>query len=448
MKKDFYLVNVVIVNEGEAFHGELLVRDGWIDRVIRGESTHHELNCEVVDLGGRFLIPGVIDDHVHFREPGLTYKADILSESRAAVAGGVTSYMDMPNTVPPVLTQDLLGEKYRLAAAKSLANYSFYMGSSDDNLDEVLRTDPSRVCGVKIFMGSSTGHLTVDNPRVIESIFSRSPMLIAVHCEDDRIIQQNMLLLKGKFGDHLPDAFHSMIRNARACYSSSSQAVHLAKEHHTRLHVLHVSTGVELGLFDKDVPLENKRITSEVCVHHLWFSDVDCKRLGTRIKWNPAIKTTDDKEALFQALSDNAIDVIATDHAPHTLEEKSRDYFNAPSGAPFIQHSLVAMMEFYHQGMITIEKVVEMMCHHPAICYRLDRRGFIREGYHADLTVIGLHPGWKVDTSNIFYKCNWSPLEGQTFHSVVTYTFVNGQAVYNQGILDESVKGQRLLFTS
>jgi dihydroorotase len=447
MNKDFYLVNAMIVNEGESFHGELLIRDGWIDRITRGESTHHQGSRDVIDLEGRFLIPGVIDDHVHFREPGLTHKGDILTESRAAVAGGVTSFMDMPNTVPPVLSQDVLSEKYRLASHRSLANFSFYMGTSNNNFDEVLRTDPSKVCGIKIFMGTSTANLTVDDPAVLESFFSHSPALIAVHCEDDRIIRQNMQVFREKYGDDIPAAAHPQIRDALACYSSSSQAVSLAREHGTRLHVLHVSTAAELGLFDMDAPLEKKSITSEVCVHHLWFSDADYERLGNRIKWNPAIKSAEDKEALFRALLDNRIDVIATDHAPHTLAEKDREYINAPSGAPFVQHSLVAMMEFYHRGMISLEKVVEMMCHHPAVCFRIDRRGFIREGYHADLAVIGPHDGWTVDASNMRYKCGWSPLEGETFHSAVTHTFVNGYAVYNMGKIDESVKGRRLLFT-
>ncbi|MCX6234794.1 MAG: dihydroorotase [Bacteroidetes bacterium] len=444
--KNYHLANAQIVNEGEIFTGDLIIKDGYIYEVIRGGRPASGM-ADIIDLSGKLILPGVIDDHVHFREPGLTYKADLLSESRAAVAGGVTSFMDMPNTLPPVLTQNILEEKYTLASQKSLANYSFYMGSSNDNLDDVLRTDPLKVCGIKVFIGSSTGNLLLDDQHTLEMIFSRSPLLIAVHAEDDRIISENLRFFKEKYNDALSPDMHPLIRNAECCYQASLLAVSLAREYNTRLHILHLSTEKELQLLDKDIPLDQKMITSEVCVHYLWFSDRNYREYGNRIKWNPAIKSEDDRRALFQGLFDNSLDVIATDHSPHTLEEKNRPYLQAPSGAPFIQHALIVMLEFHHQGRISLERIVDMMCHRPAVCFTIRDRGFIREGYKADLTVIDTNCEWTIDHGNLLYKCGWSPLEGTRFHSMITHTFVNGHLVYCDGRFDESLKGERLLFS-
>jgi len=446
MTGNYRLINAYIVNEGEIFVGEIYIKDGKIDRVYHGHSEDKTGKSEVIDLAGKYIIPGVIDDQVHFREPGLTYKANIYSESRAAVAGGITSFMEMPNTVPNTLSQKLLAEKYEIGAKTSLANYSFYMGASNENIDELLNTDPRNVCGIKVFMGASTGNMLVDNPESLDKIFSKCDLLVATHCEDEPTIQKNLLLFKEKYHDSATTAIHPEIRSEEACYLSSSYAVDLAKKYSTRLHVLHLSTGKETNLFTNTMPLEDKRITSEVCVHHLWFSSDDYDRLGNRIKWNPAIKTSHDRDALFNAMMDDHIDVIATDHAPHTIEEKDRGYFNAPSGGPLVQHSLPAMLEFYHDGRISLEKIVEKMCHHPAICFQLEKRGFIREGYWADLAVIDLDMPWLVDASNILYKCKWSPFEGYKFRSGVDATFVNGHRVFFKGSFDERVKGQRLLF--
>lgn len=442
--KTILIRNAAIVNEGVTTFGDLLISKGRIERVggkIETKGKAEELNAE-----GLHLLPGVIDDQVHFREPGLTHKADLFTESRAAIAGGITSVMEMPNTVPHTLTQQLLEEKYTMGAAKSLTNYSFYMGVSNDNLDEVLRTDEENVCGIKIFMGASTGNMLVDNPTTLESVFSLSPMLIATHCEDENTIRKNTEMYKSKFGDNIPLKYHPVIRSEEACYHSSSYAVSLAKKHGTRLHVLHISTGRETELFDNSTPLPQKKITSEACIHHLWFCNEDYDRLGNFIKWNPAIKTAADRESIRKALLEDRIDVIATDHAPHTLEEKQQVYTKAPSGGPLVQHALPAMLEMVRQHIISLEKVVEKMSHAPAICFRLKDRGFIREGYFADLVLVDLNHKWKVTRDNLLYKCRWSPFEGTVFSASVMHTFVNGQHVYNSGVIDDSVRGMRLSF--
>lgn len=437
-----------IVNEGKIFKGDVYVEDKRIKAVVR-EGEDIPLNQDeykIIQAEGLYLLPGVIDDHVHFRDPGLTDKADIHSETRAAAAGGVTSFMDMPNTIPNALTQKLLEEKYNLASGKSLINYSFYMGASNDNLDEILKTDPEKVCGIKVFMGLSTGNMQVGDDAALENIFSGAPTLVAVHCEDEKTIKANSAKIADHFGDDAPTRVHPLIRTEEACYLSSSKAVKLAKKYNTRLHILHLSTAREMELFDNTLPLKDKRITAEVCVHHLWFSDEDYDEKGNFMKWNPAIKTAEDREGLFRAVLNGKIDVVATDHAPHTLEEKLKPYFKAPSGGPAVQHALVAMLEFYHQERISLEQIVEKMCHNPATVFGIRDRGFIREGYFADLVLVDLQTEWTVDKKNIFYKCGWSPMEGVSFGSTVKKTFVNGHLVYDDGHFDESQKGERLMF--
>ncbi|MFI5149044.1 MAG: dihydroorotase [Bacteroidia bacterium] len=436
--------NARIVNEGRIFNGDVLIIDGLIASI--SETPIHTVTDRIIDASGKHLFPGVIDDQVHFREPGLIHKAEIYTESKAAVAGGVTSFMEMPNTIPNTLTQELLEAKYKRASESSLANYSFFLGASNDNLGEVLKTDPRMVCGVKIFMGSSTGNMLVDKADALEAIFSECPMLIATHCEDEGIIKTNIATFREKYGEEVPVACHPLIRSAEACYKSSSMAVELARKYNTRLHILHISTARELDLFDGTKPLKDKRITSEACIHHLWFSDEDYARLGNRIKWNPAVKTKSDRDAILKAVLDNRIDVIATDHAPHTLEEKENTYFKAPSGGPLIQHSLVAMLELAFQGKISLEKIAEKMSHAVADCFRIEKRGYIREGYYADLVLVDLHAPWTVRMDNLYYKCGWSPFEGQTFQASVTHTFVNGSVAYSEGRFDENVRGRRLLF--
>lgn len=438
------ILNANIVNEGKVYEGDLLIRGRFIEAI--GKDLASRQADHVIDARGKYLLPGAIDDQVHFREPGLTHKATIYSESRAAVAGGVTSFMEMPNTVPPVFTNSLLEDKYGIAAKDSLANYSFFMGASNDNLDEVMKVDVRNVCGLKIFMGSSTGNLLVDDERTLEGFFSRFPALIATHCEDEATILRNTEAYRAEYGDDIPVQFHPLIRSAEACFKSSSFAVELARKHGTKLHILHISTARETALFDSSIPLEQKKITAEACVHHLSFNDADYSRLGMLIKWNPAIKTLEDQQAVFQAVLDDRIDVIATDHAPHTRAEKDNPYTKAPSGGPLIQHSLVAMLEFCHEGKIAIEKVVQKMAHNPAILFQISKRGFIREGYFADLVLVDLNDPWKVQTSNILAKCGWSPFEGKVFKSKVTDTFVSGHLVYSGGKFDEQVKGQRLVF--
>lgn len=432
-----------VVNEGKSFISDVYLQDGIIQKI----ATQIDLAADqIIDGTGKHLIPGVIDDQVHFREPGLTHKAEIATEAKAAVAGGITSFMEMPNTKPQSLTQELLEEKFQRAAEVSLANYTFFMGASNDNLEEVLKTDPRTVGAVKIFMGSSTGNMLVDNRHILEEIFAKSPMLIAVHCEDEATIQENTDKYKAEYGEAVPISCHPKIRSAEACYKSSSMAVELAKKHNTRLHVFHLSTAKEMDLFDNSIPLEEKRITAEVCIHHLWFEESQYEEKGTHIKWNPAVKSAKDRKVLFEALLDDRLDVIATDHAPHTLEEKDNNYFKAPSGGPLVQHALPAILEFYHQGRISLEKVVEKMCHAPAVCFQIENRGYIREGYAADLVLVDLHKEWTVNKENILYKCGWSPFEGTTFQSSITHTWVNGHLAYQNGSFDESQKGQRLLF--
>lgn len=438
------ILNANIVNENMVFQADVLVRGERIEKI--GNNLQHEKADKIIDAKGKYLLPGVIDDQVHFREPGLTHKATIYTESRAAVAGGVTSFMEMPNTVPPTFTQTLLEDKYQIAAKNSLANYSFYIGTSHTNLNEILKTDATQVCGLKIFMGSSTGDLLVDDPKVLEEIFSKVPLLIASHCEDEPTIRKNTEEFRNKYGEDLPMEYHPLIRSEEACYKSSSFAIDLAKKHGTRFHVLHISTARETLLFDDKTPLEKKKITSEACIHHLWFNNDDYKRLGSKIKWNPAVKTPLDQKAIMVALLSDYIDVIATDHAPHTLEEKSNTYFKAPSGGPLIQHSLVAMLEFYHRGEISLENMVRKMCHSPAVLFRVRERGFIREGYYADLVLVDLNSPWEVRKQNILSKCGWSPFEGQTFKSAVTHTIVSGHLAYENGVLNENRLGKRLLF--
>jgi dihydroorotase len=439
------ILNANIVNEGKVFEGDVLINGKHIE-VIGRDLSSRTANT-IIDANGKYLLPGVIDDQVHFREPGLTHKGNIHSESRAAVAGGVTSFMEMPNTNPPTFTQELLEQKYQIASRSSLANYSFFIGASNDNLDEVMKTDTMRVCGLKIFMGSSTGNLLVDNPKTLESFFSKFPSLIAAHCEDEPTIRKNTIEFKERYGEDVPVESHPLIRSESACFTSSSFAIGLAKKHGTRFHVLHISTAKETGLFDNSIPLEQKKITAEACVHHLWFNDTDYKRLGTLIKWNPAVKTAHDQQEIFKAVLDDRIDVIATDHAPHTLEEKQNKYFSAPSGGPLVQHTLVAMLEFFHRGEISLEKIVQKMSHNPAILFQIKDRGFIREGYFADLVLVDLDKSWKVKKSNIVAHCGWSPFENVSFKSYVAKTFVSGHLAYDNGVFDESLKGERLTFS-
>lgn len=441
MKK--LLKNAQIINEGSVQTADVLIEG---DRISKIAPSLQDSEAVVIDLTGKFLMPGVVDDQVHFREPGLTHKGRIYTEAKAAVAGGITSFMEMPNTKPQALTQALLEDKYEIGAKDSLANYSFFMGASNENIEEVLKTDPKRVAGIKIFMGSSTGNMLVDDQEVLNAIFSSCDMLIAVHCEDEATIRANTAKMKAEFGEDLPIRYHPVIRNVEACYKSSSLAVRLAKEHNTRLHILHISTEKETELFRNDIPLEEKRITAEACVHHLWFDDSNYDEKGTYIKWNPAVKSAADREGVWKALLDDRIDIIATDHAPHTQGEKENTYFNAPSGGPLVQHALVALLEFYHQGKVSLEWIVNKMCHAPATCFQLKERGFIRPGYFADLVVVDLEKSWRVEKDNILYDCGWSPFEGETFKSSVEKTFVNGNLVYDNGTFDEQTRGMRLEF--
>lgn len=441
----YILKNATIINEGQKFEADLLI-DG--ERISKIGNSISDATAEVIDLEGKFLIPGMIDDQVHFREPGLTHKGNIYSESRAAVAGGITSFMEMPNTVPNALTQELLQDKYDIASKNSIANYSFFMGASNDNIEEVLKTDPKNVCGVKVFMGSSTGNMLVDNEQTLTGIFSQCPLLIATHCEDEATVRRNLAIYQKKYGDEMPIKYHPEVRSEEACYLSSSMAVELAKKYDTRLHILHISTGKETHLFDNSKPLAEKRITAEACVHHLWFSDKDYEEKGTFIKWNPAVKTQADQDEIWKAVNDDRIDILATDHAPHTLEEKSNNYFNAPSGGPLVQHSVLAILEQADKGKISLEKAVEKMSHAPAICFNVEERGFIREGYFADLVVVDPTKGLHVDKSNILAKCGWSPFEGHTFNHSIDTTFVNGKIVYQNNAIVEGNIGKRMTFST
>jgi dihydroorotase len=435
--------NATIVNEGKSFKSEVLIEGKFIKKIASKIEAKAE---KIINANGLHLIPGIIDDQVHFREPGLTHKADIYTESKAAVAGGITSFMEMPNTKPQTLTQKLLEEKFKIGDQNSLANFTFFMGASNKNLNEVLSTDPKNVGAIKIFMGSSTGDMLVNDRGVLEEIFKKSKCLIAVHCEDEKIIQENTKKAKEQYGDKIPIRLHPEIRNEQACYNSSSLAVSLAKQHNTRLHVFHLSTEKEIHLFSNKIPLNKKRITSEVCIHHLFFNSTDYEKKGTLIKWNPAIKEKSDQEALLKALIENKIDVIATDHAPHTIQEKNNTYLNAPSGGPLVQHALGVMLKFVKNKKISIEQVVEKMCHNPAICFKIHQRGFIRENYYADLVLVDLQKEYKVTKESILSKCKWSPFEGETLNGKITHTIINGHIACQNGNFDESKKGMRLVF--
>jgi dihydroorotase len=435
--------NAKLVNQGKSFYSDLLIEE----KIIKKIAPKIQENVDrVIDAKGLHLIPGIIDDQVHFREPGLTHKAEIYTESKAAISGGITSFMEMPNTKPQTLTQELLEEKFQLGDKKSIANFSFFMGASNNNLSEVLKTNPKHVGAIKIFMGSSTGDMLVDNKKVLEEIFEKSDCLIAVHCEDEETIQKNLDEAKKKFGEDIPIEMHPKIRSVDACYKSSSLAVELAKKHNTRLHVFHISTEKELQLFTNTKPLSEKRITAEVCIHHLYFNSNDYKTKGTHIKWNPAVKEKSDQDALLAALLDNRLDVIATDHAPHTIEEKNNKYLQAPSGGPLVENALKVMLKFVKEKKITIEEVVEKMCHNPAICFQIEKRGFIKEKYYADLVLVDIEKEYEVTEGKILSKCGWSPFVGEKLNGQVEYTIVNGHIAYEKGVFDESKKGMRLVF--
>jgi dihydroorotase len=444
MTQSTLIKNARIVNENNIFLSDVLIEN----EIIKEISTEIKApkNVEIIDAEGKFLIPGFIDDQVHFREPGLTHKANISSESRAAVAGGITTFIEMPNTVPQATTQDLLEDKFKIAANDSYANYSFMFGGTNDNLDELLKTDPKKVAGIKLFLGSSTGNMLVDNEAVLEKIFSSTKMIISVHCEDEATIRKNTQEFIDKYGDDIPVKYHPIIRSEKACYLSSSKAIELAKKTGARLHIFHISTAKETELFRNDIPLEEKQITAEVCIHHLWFSDKDYAEKGTHIKWNPAVKTEKDRLGLWEALLDDRIDVLATDHAPHTLEEKNNLYTKAPSGGPLVQHAVTAILEKVKEGVISIEKAVEKMSHNPAKLFQIEKRGFIKEGYFADLVLIDTNKPQIVSKDNILYKCGWSPFEGTIFSSSITHTFVNGNLIYNNGIFNDKIKGKRITF--
>jgi dihydroorotase len=445
MPSDFLIVNARIVNEGSIFNGSVWVQNELIKAIFREQDKLPE-NIDIIDAHGHYLLPGVIDDQVHFREPGLTHKGDIHSESRAAVAGGVTSFMDMPNTIPQTTTLANFEEKMKIASERSLANYSFYFGANNDNIDEVISVDKGITCGIKVFMGSSTGNMLVDNEETLAKIFKNAPILVAIHSEYEPVIRANTEHYLDIYGENIPIRFHPAIRSEEACYRSTVNALKLAGKYDTRLHILHLSTAKETELLDPSPLSPGKRITAEVCVHHLWFTDENYESLGTLIKWNPAIKTRDDRWGLLKALKDGRIDVVATDHAPHTFEEKNNTYFKAPSGGPLVQHSLPLMFELVRNGDSDIRQLVQKMCHNMAVCFNIEKRGYIREGYFADLVIVDPTRSWVVDRSNILYKCGWSPLEGTTFNTRVTHTFVNGHLVYNDGLIDESFRGQQLKF--
>ncbi|MEJ2113617.1 MAG: dihydroorotase [Flavobacteriaceae bacterium] len=437
--------NANIVNEGEVFNGDILI-DGEYIKEVDSSISAKSSDINIIDAEGKYLLPGIIDDQVHFREPGLTHKATIETESRAAIAGGITSFIEMPNTNPQTTTIEKLNEKFDIASNTSFANYSFMFGGTNDNLQEILKVDPKQVAALKLFLGSSTGNMLVDNPQVLEKIFSNTKLLIAVHCEDETTIKNNLEKYKNEFGDDIPIKYHPIIRSEEACYLSSSKAIELAKKTGARLHVFHLSTGKETSLFSNKIPLKDKKITAEVCIHHLWFSDEDYEKKGTLIKWNPAVKTSKDRDQLWKALLDDRIDVIATDHAPHTLTEKNNVYANAPSGGPLVQHALPAMLEMHSKGKISLQKIVEKMCHNPAILFQIEKRGFIREGYFADLVLVDLVSPWTVNKENILYKCKWSPFEGTSFKSRITHTFVNGGLAYNNFKFSEKKYAKQLAF--
>ncbi len=439
-----YLIkNATVVNENSQKVADILIQD---DIIIKISSDISDAQAKVIDANGKYVFPGVIDDQVHFREPGLTHKGNIASESRAAVAGGITTFMEQPNTNPQTTTIEKLEKKFAMGAKSSYANYSFLFGGTNDNLEELKKLDKNACSGVKLFLGSSTGNMLVDKEEVIEGIFRNTEMVISAHCEDETTIKNNLAAYKEKYGDDIPMEYHPLIRSAEACYLSSSNAIELAKKTGARFHVFHLSTGIETALFRNDIPLKDKKITAEVCLHHLWFSDEDYKTKGSLIKWNPAVKTAEDRAQLWEAFLDDRIDVLATDHAPHTIEEKDNVYTNAPSGGPLVQHALPAMLEKYHQGIISLEKIVEKMCHNPAILFQIEKRGYVREGYFADLVIADLNNSWTVSKENIVYKCGWSPFEGTTFKSGISHTFVNGHLAYENGRFSEEKNAKRLTF--
>ncbi len=443
MTSKFLIKNVTIVNEGQSVTKDILFYDNFIQKI---GNIKAEPGFNVIDGTGKHLFPGIIDGQVHFREPGLTHKADLYSESKAAIAGGVTSFIDMPNTIPNVLTVQTLADKYELASKKSLANYSFFLGVNGDNIDEIIETDTSKLIGVSDdgLYFTKKGNLLADNPATMEKLFANCKSIIAIHSEKEQIVEENETIYREQYGENVPIEFHPLIRTEKACFEATKQAIDLANKHNTRLHILHLTTEAETHLFRNDIPLKEKKITTEVSVHHLWFSDKDYHRLGNLIKWNPAIKTEKDRQGLLKALLDDRIDIVTTDHAPHTLEEKQKPYFQSMSGAPMVQHSLNCMLEFYKQGLISLEKIAEKMCHNPATLYRIEKRGFIKEGYYADLTLVDLNSTWTVTKDNILYKCAWSPLEGTSFQTKVINTFVNGNLIYDNGHFNEKVKGQAL----
>ena len=443
---NLFIKNATIVNEGLTFRGEILIAGEYISSVTPYGQIKIPEEARIIDASGLLLIPGIIDDQVHFREPGLTHKGDIFTESRAAVAGGITSFMDMPNTIPQTVTNALLKEKLLLGSERSLANYSFYIGATNTNLDEVLNADPSEVCGIKLFMGSSTGNMLVDDETALRNLFSKVRIPVACHCEAEPVIRRNSEIYRNKYGEDVPVGMHPLIRSREACFLSSSYAIRLAKEYNTRIHILHLSTADEMKLFSNELPLSQKRITGEVCVHYLWFDETAYEDKGTLVKWNPAIKTRFDREALLNGTMNDVIDIVATDHAPHTIGEKNNTYFKSPSGGPLVQHSLAAMLELWHRGLISSEKIVEKMCHNPAILFNIKERGFIREGYKADLVLVNPDDPWTVEKDNILYKCGWSPFEGTTFRSKVVKTIINGTIVYDDGVINEDYRGQKLVF--
>lgn len=441
--------NASIINEGKIIVSDILISNERIEKISSEINLHSNASYKEIDANGLSLIPGVIDDQVHFREPGLTHKATIHSESKAAVAGGITSFMDMPNTIPNTLTQALLEEKYNIASSSSLANYSFFMGINKNNLDEALRTDNESVCGITddgLYFNNDEGILA-NYPEFLEQFFSRVNTLVALHCEDDAIIKNNTAKYRALYQDNIPFKFHSLIRSEEACLEATKRVLEIAKKHNNRLHLFHISTAAESELFDNKIPIQQKRITAEACIHHLWFSDNDYESLGSKIKWNPSVKTTTDRDGLLHALLENKIDIIATDHAPHTIQEKSGNYFQALSGGPLVQHALIAMLELFHQGKISLEKIVEKTCHNVAEIYKIKDRGYVREGYFADLVLLDLKSSWKVINNNLLYKCNWSPFENQVFQSKVLKTFINGNLVYDNGIFDDTKIGMRLQFS-
>ncbi|SIS51040.1 dihydroorotase [Belliella pelovolcani] len=443
--KSILITGANIVNEGKITPMDILIQDGVFYNIGKDLS---EFEADItIDASGKYIFPGLIDDQVHFREPGLTHKADIYTESKSAVAGGITSYMEMPNTVPQATTLELLEDKYKIAAEKSLANYSFFFGATNDNIDEILKVDPENVCGIKVFQGSSTGNMLVDNQESLRRIFAECKLLIATHSENDNIIKENLEKYKAEFGEGIPPSYHPKIRSEEACYDASKRVVDLARQYGTKLHVLHISTGREVDLFDDRLPLEEKRITAEACIHHLWFSDEDYEEKGNFIKWNPAVKTAADREKILAGVLKGNIDVIATDHAPHTLEEKGEKYLKAPSGGPLAQHSLVAMLDLYHAGKIRLDQIAQKMCHNVAILFEIEKRGYIRPGYHADLVIVDLDDPWTVSRDNVLSKCGWSPFEGHTFKSKVTHTIVSGHLAYENGTFHEEKKGERLKFS-